>query len=75
MHLFQMPFSLCPVLFGKEASRMSEVEEILLSVELVDRYKVLVKNPGKNIDQILVGGFNWTDPVEYHLVLESPSTG
>ena len=46
MHFLEMPFSLCPVLFAKKAGGMSEIEEIFLSVELVDGYKVLVEDPG-----------------------------
>ena len=46
MHFLEMPFSLCPVLFTKKAGRMSETEEIFLSVELVDGYKIFIEDSG-----------------------------
>ena len=46
MHFLEMPFSLCPVLFAKKAGRMSETEEIFLSVEFVDGYKIFIEDSG-----------------------------
>ena len=46
MHFLEMPFSLCPVLFVKKAGCMSETEEILLSAEFVDSYKVVIEDSG-----------------------------
>ena len=46
MHFLEMPFSLCPVLFVKKAGCMSETEEILLGVELVDGYKIFIEDSG-----------------------------
>ena len=46
MHFLEMPFSLCPVLFVKKAGYMSKAEEILLSVELVDGYKIFIEDSG-----------------------------
>ena len=46
MHFLEMPLSLCPVLFVKKAGCMSETEEILLGVELVDGYKIFIEDSG-----------------------------
>ena len=46
MHFLEMPFSLCPILFVEKAGRMSETEEILFSVELVDSYKIFIEDSG-----------------------------
>ena len=46
MHFLEMPFSLCPVFFVKKAGCMSETEEILLGVELVDGYKIFIEDSG-----------------------------
>ena len=46
MHFLEMPFSLCPVLFTEKAGGISKIEEIFLSIKLVDGYKVLVEDSG-----------------------------
>ena len=66
MHFLEMPFSLYPILFVKKAGRMSETEEILLSVELVNSYKIFIEDSGYDIYGVLFIGFNWTDPIEHH---------
>ena len=46
VHFLEMPFSLSPVLFVKKAGGMSETEEILLGVELLDSYKIFIEDSG-----------------------------
>ena len=46
MHFLEMPLSLCPILFVEKAGCMSETEEILLGVELVDSYKIFIEDSG-----------------------------
>ena len=42
----EVPFPLCPVLFTEKAGGISKIEEIFLSIKLVDGYKVLVEDSG-----------------------------
>ena len=66
MHFLQMPFSLCPVLLAKEAGSMSKIEEIFLSIKLINGYEVIIEDSGQNVHGILFVRLNGTNPIEDH---------